>query len=86
MADPYDYDAKHYECCVMGSKAFLKLPKLPWSLLNTNVLYAGENIFNSTDHAALSTRLKNQAGGTKPNEATLVNVIQIETRMDISNA
>ena len=86
MADPYDYDAKRYECCVMGSEAFLKLPKLPWSLLNTNALYAGENVFNSTDHSALSTRLKNQAGGTKPNEAALVDIIQIETRMDISNA
>lgn len=85
MADPTDYGANRYDCCLMGTKLYLKLPKMPWALLNTNAVYDGEILYNSTGHSALSARLKNQASGTTPNEAALVDVIEIETGMIISN-
>ena len=58
---------------------------MPWALLNTNAVYHDETLYNSTGHSALSARLKNQASGTTPNEAALVDIIEIETGMDISN-
>ena len=85
MADPTDYGAKRHHCCLMGTKLYLKLPKMPWALLNTNAVYYDETLYNSTGHSALSARLKNQASGTTPNEAALVDIIEIETGMDISN-